>query len=681
MKHIKRWAAVFTDAAVKIILFASLTYIFSRLFFTRLSGEYHILYDYLKYLLRILTFDLGTTEEGVPVSFFMRSGIINSARLFLPSLAAALIISYFLSYLYFRRKLLFAVKTIRYLGNIVTSVPIYWFALVLFMAAAAIPIIPIAGVSSPVFAQLTAVEQILDILIHMLLPALSLILPQILLLTRTAEIKIDELNNSEFIRTARAKGLSENYIFKKHLRKAVFAELLSHLHSILPLLITYLLIIERVYSYPGLGYHTIAAYRYYYSPLRNLAVAQSALVYLGIFAIIMQFIINSLLQLFLPNFEKGARKENSTTAKPLLFVLALTTVLGFGFHIFNKTNLLTTYSMTELRGGENGSVFQLVLISAAVLTVLGLITYVGKHKNSFAGTKVSLPVDFSFKPIQNKKYYKKELVKKFIRSIRKHKGPWIKICISSFFLIILLTIGFLLRGRQSTHFLSPPALHALMGTGPLGQDYGRQVLIASRYLLIPFFAAVSGAAIGTVLGLISGITRKKLLHVLIEFLEMFPAVIILVIAARLTSGNIGAIIITLMITASVRFYRIVSFQVLQLQRTNYVLYSSLLGSSLLTLLRRHILPNIMPLFLISLFYLIADIIVLEANLSFIGKLYSLKEGADLIPIEGWGRLLFEKKSLFLRNAWWLGLFPAVFLAVTVFSFRSIGTNISRILKS
>jgi ABC-type dipeptide/oligopeptide/nickel transport system permease subunit len=89
----------------------------------------------------------------------------------------------------------------------------------------------------------------------------------------------------------------------------------------------------------------------------------------------------------------------------------------------------------------------------------------------------------------------------------------------------------------------------------------------------------------------------------------------------------------------------------------------------------------MPLFLISLFYLIADIIVLEANLSFIGKLYSLKEGADLIPIEGWGRLLFEKKSLFLRNAWWLGLFPAVFLAVTVFSFRSIGTNISRILKS
>ena len=110
------------------------------------------------------------------------------------------------------------------------------------------------GLTGRFFSSMTPLEQIIDIGYHMILPIVTLMMLSIGGLMRFTRTNMLEVLNSDYIRTARAKGLSENAVINKHAFRNTLIPLVTYLSFLLPSMFTGSLITETLYQIPGIGY-------------------------------------------------------------------------------------------------------------------------------------------------------------------------------------------------------------------------------------------------------------------------------------------------------------------------------------------------------------------------------------------------------------------------------------------
>lgn len=119
-------------------------------------------------------------------------------------------------------------------------------------------------------------------------------------------------------------------------------------------------------------------------------------------------------------------------------------------------------------------------------------------------------------------------------------------------------------------------------------------------------------------------------------------------------------------------YRRIRFEVEQIRERDYIRYSTLLGSPAATVMFRHVLRNTAPLIAQAGVLVAVDLLILEANMSFLGNFYSLPfEWESFIPVRGWGLMLNETRSLMIRGDMAPALIPAAFLSVAVIIGRAL----------
>jgi len=110
------------------------------------------------------------------------------------------------------------------------------------------------GLTGRFFSSMTPFEQVLDIGYHMILPIVTLMMLSIGGLMRFTRTNMLEVLNSDYIRTARAKGLSEGAVINKHAFRNTLIPLVTYLSFLLPSMFTGSLITETLYQIPGIGY-------------------------------------------------------------------------------------------------------------------------------------------------------------------------------------------------------------------------------------------------------------------------------------------------------------------------------------------------------------------------------------------------------------------------------------------
>ena len=110
------------------------------------------------------------------------------------------------------------------------------------------------GLTGRFFSSMTPLEQIVDIGYHMVLPIVTLMMLSIGGLMRFTRTNMLEVLNSDYIRTARAKGLSESAVINKHAFRNTLIPLVTYLSFLLPSMFTGSLITETLYQIPGIGY-------------------------------------------------------------------------------------------------------------------------------------------------------------------------------------------------------------------------------------------------------------------------------------------------------------------------------------------------------------------------------------------------------------------------------------------
>jgi peptide/nickel transport system permease protein len=218
--------------------------------------------------------------------------------------------------------------------------------------------------------------------------------------------------------------------------------------------------------------------------------------------------------------------------------------------------------------------------------------------------------------------------------------------------------------------LSAPSWQHLFGTDDLGRDVFTRAFAAAKVdILIALTGAGVAMAIGTTIGVVSGMSRLRwvdtLLMRLADSVIAFPGVVlilalVLVIGPTTRVGPIPpgapAILLAIFLTNWAVFARLARSQTLVVRGSDYVHAAEILGYSSRRIIFRHVLPNIIGTCVAYSITNCVQIIIAISSLPFLGA------GVEP-PAPEWGNMMYEGR-IYLGTAWWTVLFPGLLLAVT-----------------
>jgi len=215
----------------------------------------------------------------------------------------------------------------------------------------------------------------------------------------------------------------------------------------------------------------------------------------------------------------------------------------------------------------------------------------------------------------------------------------------------------------------PPSAQHLVGTDPFGRDVLSRLIFGARTaLLVGLVSAFVGATLGALLGAASGYwggTADLMLQRVTDIFLSFPLIILAIaVVAALGPGTLQvttAIIVPMIPRAT----RVVRSSALAIRQMQYIESACATGASDLRVIYRHLLPNVMASYLIMLTAFLAEAIVLEASLSFLGL-------GVVEPTPAWGLMLRDFASQYAETAPWLPLAPGIAISLAVFGFNLLG---------
>lgn len=255
--------------------------------------------------------------------------------------------------------------------------------------------------------------------------------------------------------------------------------------------------------------------------------------------------------------------------------------------------------------------------------------------------------------------------------------------VTSVLVLVLIAIAFaapVLAPYDPTHaamkdaFLEPGAQH-LFGTDKLGRDCFSRVLYGARASLTGVLVLVASVfVVGTTMGVVSGYFGGKVDMVIMRISDMmisFPGMILAIAIAGIMGGSLVNAVFALTIVSWTKYARLSRSMVLKVKRRDFVEAAIVNGGTSPHILWVHILPNILPMMVITAAADIGALMMELAGLSFLGF-------GSQPPAPEWGLMLNEGRQQ-LQTAPWLMLFPGLAIFVTVVVFNLWGDNLRDVL--
>jgi len=231
--------------------------------------------------------------------------------------------------------------------------------------------------------------------------------------------------------------------------------------------------------------------------------------------------------------------------------------------------------------------------------------------------------------------------------------------------------------RVDTKFiLSPPSSQHIFGTDTLGRDIFSRIVYGARISLsIGFIAVGIAVLIGIFFGSIAGYYGGKIDSIIMRFVDImlcFPTLFLILAVIAFLEPSIFNIMIVIGITNWMGVARLIRAEILTLKERDFVACARVMGASDMWIILRHLIPNAIGPVLVSATLGIGGAILIESALSFLGI------GVQP-PTPSWGNILMDGKST-LGVAWWLTIFPGLFILFTVLSYNLLGSALRDILE-
>jgi peptide/nickel transport system permease protein len=264
-------------------------------------------------------------------------------------------------------------------------------------------------------------------------------------------------------------------------------------------------------------------------------------------------------------------------------------------------------------------------------------------------------------------------------SLRIEGFPWIPAIIIGIIALVAVFADVLAPYNPEIGVLGdrfrPPAWQAggseayLLGTDHVGRDVLSRLIFGARVSVVVGFTAVIVAGIlGTTLGILSGYLGGWVDQVIMRVTDTWlalPALTFAIFLAAVVGPSQWNIVIILAAVYWTRYARVIRGEVLSLRERDYVRLAIVAGCSKKTIMRRHILPNVLNSAIVLGTLMLGIVIVTEAALSFLGV------GVPP-PKPAWGLMLADGKKGLMAGYWWLTVLPGLCIMFMVLSANLLG---------
>jgi peptide/nickel transport system permease protein len=259
-------------------------------------------------------------------------------------------------------------------------------------------------------------------------------------------------------------------------------------------------------------------------------------------------------------------------------------------------------------------------------------------------------------------------------------------------LILFITIGSILISEQKANEvdlsarLSGPSAKHWMGTDSTGRDSFSRIIYGGQIsIVIGILAVVISVTLGTVLGGVAGYFGGGVDGILMRITEAMlsiPSLFLLIVLGkyfgqsvqtinifgRSFSGSVGIVILVIGLTTWMALARIVRANVLSMRETDFIAASKALGASNQRIFFSHLIPNTLGAIIVAATLLLAGAILTEAYVSFLGL------GVQP-PTASWGNMLTGAQSFIQKGAWWMWVFPSLFIVFTILCINLMGDGL------
>jgi peptide/nickel transport system permease protein len=259
-------------------------------------------------------------------------------------------------------------------------------------------------------------------------------------------------------------------------------------------------------------------------------------------------------------------------------------------------------------------------------------------------------------------------------------------------LILFIVVGSILITEKKANEvdlsarLSGPSAKHWMGTDSTGRDsfsriiYGGQISIVIAVLAVTLEVTL-GTVIGGAAGYFGG-TLDAILMRITEAMLSIPSLFLLIVLGkyfgqsvqtinifgRSFSGSVGIVIVVIGLTAWMYLARIVRGNVLSLREMDFISASKALGASNQRIFFSHLVPNTLGAIIVAATLGLAAAVLTEAYVSFLGL------GVQP-PTASWGNMLTSAQSFIQKGAWWMWVFPSLFIIFTILCINLMGDGL------
>ncbi len=213
----------------------------------------------------------------------------------------------------------------------------------------------------------------------------------------------------------------------------------------------------------------------------------------------------------------------------------------------------------------------------------------------------------------------------------------------------------------------------IMGTDALGRDVFMRLMLGGRVSLsVGLVAAICSTLIGITLGGIAGFFGGKIDNLIMRFTDTmmsFPFLVICMVLVSILGPGIGNTMLAIVLLKWTNAARITRGEILYIRERQFIEADKALGINRFKTLFAHIIPNALSPIIVNMTFTMADTIMTEASLSFLGL-------GVLLPTPTWGNMLKDASSLVtLSMRPWLWIPPGIMIALTVLSINFVGDGL------